>query len=78
LWTTSDIRGSRLRWQRANTGGSTITPLYFGGLLSEGGGGLVVEFGSAGGGVVDESGGVVVPAGGGVALSAGGGVVVED
>lgn len=40
----------------------------------------MVEFGSAGGGVVDEeleSGGVVVPAGGGVELSAGG-VVVED
>jgi hypothetical protein len=47
-------------------------------LLSDGGGGVVVEFGSAGGGVVVESGGVVVPAGGGVELSAGGGVVVED
>lgn len=41
----------------------------------------MVEFGSAGGGVVEEeleSGGVVVPEGGGVELSAGGGAVVED
>lgn len=38
------------------------------------------EFGSAGGGAVDdelESGGVVVPEGGGVELSAGGGAVVD-
>ena len=58
-----------------------MTALYFGEVLSDGGGGgVVVEFGSAGGGVVDEeleSGGVVVPEGGGVELSAGGGAVVD-
>lgn len=41
----------------------------------------MVEFGSAGGGVVEEeleSGGVVVPEGGGVEVSAGGAVVEES
>ncbi len=72
----SDIRHApRGRYRR-----STITPDYFDALLSDGGGGGVVELESAGGGgvAVLESGGVVVPEAGGVVEESAGGEVVDD